>query len=101
MNPRTVWACQPNFNMISASVAPLFRWSIAITWAALLPSRVLLVFDSPVGGFFDRAAWLAGLASFDATSGNCAPAVAMGSAAWAVAGSAAGISTSAVSAFVD
>jgi hypothetical protein len=66
--------------MISTSVAPLFRWSIAITWAALLPSRVLLVFDSPVGDFFDPVAWLADLAFLGATSGDCAPAVAMGSA---------------------
>src|SRR5580700_9710568 len=39
MNPRTVCRCQPILSMISASVAPFFRWSMATTWAVLLPSR--------------------------------------------------------------
>src|SRR5580704_5130108 len=39
MKPRTVCFCQPILSMISASVAPFFRWSIATTWAVLLPSR--------------------------------------------------------------
>src|ERR1035441_4775281 len=39
MNPRTVCFCQPMVFMISASVAPFFRWSMATTWAVLLPSR--------------------------------------------------------------
>src|ERR1035437_9159009 len=39
MKPRTVCFCQPIFSMISASVAPFFRWSMATTWAVLLPSR--------------------------------------------------------------
>src|ERR1022692_3938447 len=71
MNPRTVCFCQAIFSMISASVAPLFRWSMATTWAVLLPWRVPLAFDSPLGGFFDRVALVADLASFGATSGDC------------------------------
>src|ERR1039458_8124098 len=39
MNPRTVCFCQPIFCMISVSVAPFLRCSIATTWAVLLPSR--------------------------------------------------------------
>src|ERR1035438_4317763 len=39
MNPRTVCFCHPIWSMISARVAPFFRWSIATTWAVLLPSR--------------------------------------------------------------
>jgi len=39
MKPRTVCFCQPILSMISASVAPFFRWSMAATWAVLLPSR--------------------------------------------------------------
>src|ERR1017187_2461811 len=100
MNPRTVCFCQAIFSMISASVAPLFRWSMATTWAVLVPSRVPLGFDSPLGGFFDRVALVADLASFGATSGDCTPTVASGSAVRAVAGSAAGTSTSAVSALI-
>jgi hypothetical protein len=53
----------------------------------LLPGRMPLGFDSPVGGFFDRVALVVDLAFFGATSGNCAPTVAMGSAVAAVAGS--------------
>src|SRR5450631_4416638 len=76
MNPRTVCFCQAIFSMISASVAPLFRWSRATTWAVLVPWRVPLGFDSPLGGFFDRVALVADLASFGATSGDCTPTVA-------------------------
>ena len=39
MNPRTVCFCQPICSMISASVAPPLRFSIATTRAVLLPSR--------------------------------------------------------------
>src|ERR1017187_2543260 len=39
MKPRTVCFCQPIFSIISAKVAPFFRWSMATTWAVLLPSR--------------------------------------------------------------
>src|ERR1035437_8944067 len=39
MNPRTVCLCHPIFSMISTSVAPFFLWSMATTWAVLLPSR--------------------------------------------------------------
>jgi hypothetical protein len=57
MNPRTVCFCQPIFSTISERVAPLFRWSIATTWAVLLPSRdVLASFDLAdflaLGAFF-------------------------------------------------
>src|ERR1035437_805451 len=53
MNPRTVCFCQPIFSMISDSMAPFFRWSMATTWAVLLPSRGP---DSSLAGF---AAFLA------------------------------------------
>ena len=66
MKPRTVCFCQPILSMISASVAPFFRWSIATTWAVLLPSRgavasrafaaVLLL-----GAFFGAVIFLAAL----------------------------------------
>src|ERR1035438_6963951 len=39
MKPRTVCFCQPILSIISSSVAPFFRWSMATTWAVLLPSR--------------------------------------------------------------
>src|ERR1017187_1959904 len=39
MKPRTVCFCHPIVFMISARVAPFFRWSMATTWAVLLPSR--------------------------------------------------------------
>ena len=35
MNPRTVCFCQPIFSMISASVAPFFRWSMTTTLGRL------------------------------------------------------------------
>src|ERR1039458_10002336 len=40
--------------MISAKVAPFFRWSMATTWAVLLPSRVPALLG-------DLAAFLAGV----------------------------------------
>src|ERR1039458_1145589 len=39
MKPRTVCRCQPMVFMISEMVAPFLRWSMATTWAVLLPSR--------------------------------------------------------------
>src|ERR1019366_4468260 len=39
MKPRTVCFCQPMVFIISAKVAPFFRWSMATTWAVLVPSR--------------------------------------------------------------
>src|ERR1035438_2814851 len=59
MNPRTVCFCQPILSMISASVAPFFRWSMATTWAVLLPSRGALALACA-----GLAAFLLALASF-------------------------------------
>src|ERR1035441_4519348 len=39
MKPRRVCFCQPMVFVISAGVPPFFRWSMATTWAVLLPSR--------------------------------------------------------------
>ena len=39
MNPRRVCRCRPILFMISARLAPFFRWSMATTWAVLLASR--------------------------------------------------------------
>src|ERR1035437_1933651 len=39
MKPRTVCFCHPILSIISGSAAPCFRWSMATTWAVLLPSR--------------------------------------------------------------
>src|SRR6202171_196003 len=58
MNPRTVCFCQPILSMISACVAPFFRWSIATTWAVLLPSRAPSAFGFAAFGVL--AAFLAG-----------------------------------------
>src|SRR5450755_2515724 len=44
MNPRTVCFCHPIVCIISASVAPFLRRSMATTWAVLLPGR-----DAAVG----------------------------------------------------
>src|SRR5664279_2572769 len=48
MKPRTVCFCQPILSMISASVTPFLRWSVATTWAVLLPVR------APLGPRFAR-----------------------------------------------
>src|ERR1019366_6913451 len=76
MKPRTVCFCQPIFSMISASVAPFFRWSMATTWAVLLPSRgpalsgvfaalgALVAFLLALASFFGAALVLAPLAAF-------------------------------------
>src|ERR1700730_168462 len=63
MNPRTVGFCQPILSIISANVAPFFRWSIATTWAVLLPSRgpaVSCAFAAflPLGVFLAAVAFL-------------------------------------------
>src|ERR1039458_5730833 len=64
MNPRTVCFCQPICAVISTSVAPFFRWSMATTWAVLLPSRGPSAF-----GFVAFLGALAGcLAAFGALS---------------------------------
>jgi len=39
MNPRTLCACKPIWSIISDSVAQPLCWSMATTWAVLLPSR--------------------------------------------------------------
>ena len=67
MNPRTVCRCQPILSMISASVAPFFRWSIATTWAVLLPSRgaaasCALAAVLALGAFLGAVAFLVALA---------------------------------------
>ena len=67
MNPRTVCFCQPILSMISASVAPFFRWSIATTCAVLLPSRgpaVSCAFAAflALGAFLAPVAFLVALA---------------------------------------
>src|ERR1035437_2600219 len=61
MNPRTVCFCQPIFSMISARVAPFFRWSMATTWAVLLPSRGPAL-SSALAAFLALVAFLAGVA---------------------------------------
>src|ERR1017187_2666220 len=61
--PRTVCFCQPIFSIISASVAPFFRWSMATTWAVLVPSRGpsalgLVAFAGALAAFLDGVAFL-------------------------------------------
>src|ERR1035438_8011756 len=78
MNPRTVCFCQPIFSMISASVAPFFRCSMATTCAVFLPSRgppsvfAVVVFGLAFGAFFARLAFLRESADAGATSGPSA-----------------------------
>src|SRR5674476_587283 len=78
MNPRTVCFCQPIFSMISASVAPFFRWSMATTWAVLLPSRgpapssALAAFLA-LGAFLAALVFLVALALAGAPLAVCAP----------------------------
>src|SRR5579863_6501479 len=75
MNPRTVWRCQPIFSISSTSVAPLLRWSIATTWAVLVPSRgpadSLAAFLA-LGAFLAGVAFLAALAFAGAPLLACA-----------------------------
>src|ERR1017187_9484262 len=62
MNPRTVCFCQPMVFMISERVAPFLRWSMATTWAVLLPSRTApAAFFWPLGTLFVRLAFLPAL----------------------------------------
>jgi hypothetical protein len=74
---RVVCCCQPISLMISSSVAPPSRLSIAITRAVLLSSRGALALVSPVGTFFERLAFLVAAGVVGATSGACAPRVAI------------------------
>src|ERR1035437_211306 len=78
MNPRTVCFCQPIFSMISDSMAPFFRWSMATTWAVLLPSRgpalsSALAAFLPLGAFLAGVAFLVALAFAGAPLAACAP----------------------------
>src|ERR1019366_180954 len=85
MNPRTVCFCQPILSMISASVAPFFRWSMATTWAVLLPSRGPAL-SGALAAFLAWGALLAGvvflvaLALAGAPLAACAPPLAFRSA---------------------
>src|ERR1035441_8010756 len=83
MNPRTVCFCQPILSMISASVAPFLRWSIATTWAVLLPSRgpalscALAAFWA-LGAFLAAVVRLVSLAFVGAPLATRAPPLAFG-----------------------
>src|SRR6266849_6870169 len=72
--------------MISCSVAPSFRCSIATTWAVLLPSRAVpgaLAGFAPLaalGVFFAGVGSLVALAFAGAPLAGCAPRLALGSA---------------------
>jgi hypothetical protein len=98
MNPRTVCRCHPILSMISASVAPFLRWSIATTWAVLLPSRgpapSVLAAVFALGVFLVAVAFLLALAFAGAPLAAGAPRLALLS-AFGVAGSAAGLAASA------
>lgn len=79
MNPRTVCFCQPICSMISARAAPFFRFSIAITWAVLLPSRApwlsaTLAIFLALGAFLGGVVFLPGLPLGGVTLAACAPA---------------------------
>jgi len=98
MNPRTVWRCQPIFSIISTRVAPFFRWSIATTWAVLLPSRGPAVSRAlavllPLGAFLAGVALFPDLPFEDAPLAPCARPLAF---PWAFgfSGSAAGLAAS-------
>src|ERR1039457_3133282 len=58
MNPRTVCRCQLILSMISWRVAPFLRWSMATTWAVLLPSRGPAL-SSALAAFLALGAFLA------------------------------------------
>src|ERR1700733_1175930 len=51
---RVVFFCQPIAAIISSSVAPPSRLSIAITWLVLLPSRGAPAFVATTGVFWVR-----------------------------------------------
>src|SRR5580704_16810738 len=78
MNPRTVCVCHPIFSMISARVAPFFRWSMTTTWAVLLPSRGAVVYcvlaaHLPLGAFLAEVAFLVALPVVGAPLADCVP----------------------------
>src|ERR1019366_8620794 len=78
MKPRTVCFCQPICSMISGSVAPSFRWSIATTFAVLLPSRGPALFSGfaaflALGAFLAAVVFLVALAFAGAPLAGCAP----------------------------
>src|ERR1700683_4835730 len=78
MNPRTVCFCQPIFSMISAKVAPFFRWSMVTTWAVLLPSRgavasCVLAPLLPLGAFLAAVAFLVALSFVGAPWAQAGP----------------------------
>src|ERR1700683_432693 len=82
MNPRTVCFCQPIFSVISAKVAPFFRWSMVTTWAVLLPSRgalasCVLAARLPLGAFLAGVAFLVALPFVGAPLADCAPPLAL------------------------
>jgi hypothetical protein len=80
--------------MISASAAPFFRWSMATTWAVLLPSRgpavsgALAAFFA-LGAFLAAVVFLVALAFAGAPLGASAPPLAL-LAAFGFVGSASG-----------
>src|ERR1035437_1401856 len=85
MNPRTTLFRSPILSMISASVAPFFRWSMATTWAVLLPSRgpaasCVLAASLAVGAFLAGVVFLVALALAGAPLAACAPPLAFRSA---------------------
>src|ERR1700730_15093920 len=99
MNPRTVCFCQPILLMISTSVAPFLRWSIATTCAVLLPSRGPVVSGAfaaflPLGAFLAAVAFLLALALAGAPLAACAPPLALRS-SFGFAGSASGLAATA------
>src|ERR1022692_2271458 len=78
MNPRTVCLFQPILSMISVSVAPFLRWSIATTCAVLLPSRgpvASCAFAAflPLGAAFAGVAFFPGFPFVGAALADCAP----------------------------
>src|SRR5271154_4658917 len=99
MNPRTVWRCQAILSMISASVAPFLRWSIATTWAVLLPSRgaaasSTLAVVLALGAFLAGVVFLVAVALTGAPLADCALTFAFLS-AFGFAGSASGLAATA------
>src|SRR5580700_8829821 len=62
MKPRTVCFCQPIFCIISVSVAPCLRCSIATTWADLEPPRFPVGFSARAGAVLALGAFFEGVA---------------------------------------
>src|SRR5260370_1194022 len=93
MNPRTVCFCQPICCMISASVAPSLRCSMATTFAVLLPSRGPTL-SSALAAFLALGDFLAGVGfpvavpSAGAPWGSAPPTLATGSTASLASGAA-------------